>query len=73
MSEPITLYRGSETITLYAPSEAQRLVTAEGWQLTPVVTEVTPIAEPEQKTDSIGDIVQVVVPPGKGRLKKVQS
>ena len=31
MSEPITLYRGSLTVTVYAPSEAQRLMTQEGW------------------------------------------
>ncbi len=30
MSEPITLYRGNETVTTCAPSEAQRLI-SEGW------------------------------------------
>ena len=39
MSEPITLYRGEEVTTVYAPSEAQRLL-MEGWQPTPFVTEV---------------------------------
>lgn len=43
MSEPITLYRGAETVTTYAPSEAKRLL-LEGWQPTPVVTEITAVA-----------------------------
>ena len=32
MSEPITLYRGEEVMTVYAPSEAQRLIAEEGWR-----------------------------------------
>ena len=34
MSEPITLYRDGDEVTIYAPSEVKRMM-AEGWTLEP--------------------------------------
>ena len=34
MSEPITLYRDGDELTVYAPSEVKRMM-AEGWTLEP--------------------------------------
>jgi len=68
MSEPITLYRGSETMTLYAPSEAQRLVTVEGWQLTPVVTEGTPILVEPEPDDDVPFVMRRAGRPRKAQL-----
>ncbi len=55
MSEPITLYRGNETVTTCAPSEAQRLI-ADGWQTEP--------ENVEKRTLYVGDLdVDKLLPP----------
>lgn len=39
MSEPIKLRKGDQALTVYAPSEARRLVAQEGWKYADVVSE----------------------------------
>ena len=38
MSEPITLYRDGDELTIYAPSEVKRMM-AQGWTLEPADSE----------------------------------
>lgn len=52
MGEPIQLYRDDEQVTVYAKSEARRLID-DGWQDSAPVVEEQPVAEkPAELTEA---------------------
>lgn len=67
MSEPITLYRDGDEVTIYAPSEVKRMM-AEGWTLEPAESdgEVPFSFVPEDDTQEV-DVVPVKVKRGRPR------
>lgn len=78
MSEPITLYRGDETLTVYAPSWAKELQ-SEGWTLEPEAGDVpftfreTYVDETEFVNISEPAIEHVPAPAKRGRPRKAKA
>ena len=71
MSEPITLYRDGETLTVTAPSWAKELQ-AQGWTTEPEADDVpfsfAPVVEDEPAVEHVP-----VVPVKRGRPRKAQK
>lgn len=65
MSEPATLYRDGDEVTVYAPSEVKRML-ADGWSLT---DDYVPFAFREPELESVPD----VVPVKRGRPRKAKQ
>ena len=75
MSEPVTLHRDGDEVTVYAPSEVKRML-ADGWSLT---DDYVPFAFREElefgtvDTDAPMPVPQMNVAPAKrGRPRKAQ-
>lgn len=68
MSEPIYLYDkdGNEFVT-YAPSEAERLCTSEGY------SQDRPVVEPEAEEEAEADVTPKPKPARRTRAKKAAS
>jgi len=68
MSEPITLYKDGEVLTVTAPSFAMTLK-AQGWTVEPEVDDVPFDFAPEDDTQEV-DVVPVKVRRGRPRKAK---
>lgn len=64
MAEPVTLYKGNDAQTVYAPSEVQRMV-AEGWTLAKPTPQPEPTPEPKQSPEPIAEKNQPAVRRGR--------
>lgn len=68
MSEPITLYKDGDEVTIYAPSEVKRMM-ADGWTVEPEADDVPFSFAPEDDTQEV-DVVPVKAKRGRPRKAK---
>ena len=69
MSEPITLYRDGDEVTVYAPSFARDLQ-AQGWTLEPEADDVPFDFAPAEDDTQEADVVPVKAKRGRPRKAK---